>query len=49
MMNSDYAAESDYWREQDAIENAYRTELLKHPHCLDPDHPGCEKCEVNDD
>jgi len=46
---TDYESERDYWREQDAIENAYRSKLLKHPHCLDPDHPGCSKCEESND
>jgi hypothetical protein len=23
---------------------AYRSALLRHPLCADPDHPGCDKC-----
>ena len=46
---SDYESERDYWAEQDAIEDLYEYELSKHPHCKDPDHPGCTKCEDNDD
>jgi len=46
---NDYEYESDYWHEQDAIDDLYKSELRKHPHCKDPDHPGCTKCENNDD
>jgi hypothetical protein len=24
-------------------------ELMRHPDCRDPDHPGCERCEEDDD
>ena len=46
---SDFESERDNWAEQDAIEDLYEYELSKHPHCKDPDHPGCTKCEDNDD
>ena len=46
---SDFESERDYWAEQDAIEDLYKYELSKHPHCKDPDHPGCTKCKDNDD
>ena len=46
---SDYESERDYWAEQDAIKDLYEYELAMHPHCKDPDHPGCTKCEDNDD
>jgi len=27
------------------IANLYHKTLLHHPHCSDPDHPGCADCE----
>ena len=27
----------------------YRQKLAAHPDCRDPDHPGCEKCMVEED
>ena len=27
----------------------YRSWLLAHPDCRDPDHPGCERCEEFND
>lgn len=23
----------------------YMSDLIRHPNCQDPDHPGCEKCD----
>lgn len=28
--------------------NQYKQELFEHPHCSDPDHPGCAECEEED-
>jgi hypothetical protein len=28
----------------DYVPPAYRSSLLRHPLCADPDHPGCDKC-----
>ena len=28
---------------------AYQNQLLAHPDCQDPDHPGCDACEGEDD
>ena len=27
----------------------YQSQLWAHPDCRDPDHPGCDKCEDQDD
>jgi len=32
-----------------AAERRYRRILARHPDCRDPDHPGCELCEDQDD
>jgi hypothetical protein len=48
---------SDPLAEQHAIEDAqqaawelrYYTQLDRHPHCDDPDHPGCAECEQEDE
>ena len=29
--------------------SAYRSLLLRHPLCADPDHPGCDKCWADGD
>lgn len=29
--------------------NRYRSILRAHPKCSDPDHPGCDLCENNED
>ena len=44
-MTSDYEYEKDYWNAVQAVEDMYNKELNKHPNCKDPDHPGCSKCE----
>lgn len=40
--DEDYASEL---RAEDMAKRFYQTKLLRHPHCQDPDHPGCEACE----
>lgn len=37
-------------RQEALAERDYRRQLDRHPHCADPDHPGCERCrdEEND-
>jgi hypothetical protein len=40
----------DDWDEQDMLAEElakarYERNLANHPHCLDPDHPGCAGCE----
>jgi len=27
----------------------YLKRLQQHPNCMDPDHPGCDKCEPTDE
>ena len=38
----------DLRREAAAI-RWHQQQLMEHPDCRDPDHPGCEKCMVDDD
>ena len=33
----------------DRYERRYRRELMQHPDCRDPDHPGCERCREDDE
>jgi hypothetical protein len=33
------------YREAEIINRRYQANLLSHPQCRDPDHPGCERCE----
>jgi hypothetical protein len=28
---------------------AYKNTLARHPNCRDPDHPGCPRCEDDED
>ncbi|MEN9589046.1 MAG: hypothetical protein RLZZ481_832 [Pseudomonadota bacterium] len=39
--------EADYaeLRAQDRMLKIHAAQLLRHPSCRDPDHPGCELCE----
>jgi len=34
---------------QDRFERQLQARLRAHPDCRDPDHPGCEHCEDDDD
>lgn len=34
---------------QDRHERRYRGMLMAHPSCRDPDHPGCDLCEDDED
>ena len=39
------------WREDIGVlgkRKAYERELMLHPSCRDPDHPGCEDCREGD-
>lgn len=29
---------------QDRMERRHRRNLIRHPHCGDPEHPGCQNC-----
>lgn len=44
MMDADYFDAAEL-RAQDLHERRYRSALLRHQDCRDPDHPGCEHCE----
>lgn len=48
-MNDFERMEMEEMRADDRIERRYQRQLANHPHCQDPDHPGCEKCEPEDD
>lgn len=43
--------EADYeeLRAQDRADKRHQAQMLRHPDCRDPDHPGCEQCEDEDD
>jgi len=41
--------EMEELKAQDRLERRYRGMLMNHPDCRDPDHPGCELCEEDDD
>jgi hypothetical protein len=32
-------------RARDFYEKRTRYQLIAHPNCRDPDHPGCDKCD----
>ena len=36
-------------RAQDRFERQYKSHLWAHPNCRDPDHPGCDMCEEEED
>jgi hypothetical protein len=36
-------------RAEAAAERRYRGLLARYPDCRDPDHPGCERCEPQED
>lgn len=42
----DEISEADF---DDYVPPRYRRQLLNHPNCQDPDHPGCPACEPNED
>ena len=41
--------ELDELRAQARHDRRYRADLAQHPDCRDPDHPGCEACEDNNE
>jgi hypothetical protein len=43
MLDDYYNGYDEEIREEQANEK-YRYELMAHPDCNDPDHPGCEEC-----
>jgi hypothetical protein len=38
------AIEAGYDGPSPAQERRYRNEIMRHPDCRDPDHPGCDSC-----
>lgn len=34
---------------EDRAAQRYRSRLSAHPHCADPDHPGCQFCDPEDE
>ena len=40
-INDDIA---DELRQEDAANRRYERDLMAHPDCRDPDHPGCSRC-----
>lgn len=51
MMNDDYDYDDELndLRLEDRARRRYENALMRNPDCRDPDHPGCELCEENDD
>ena len=47
----DYDDELEYLRNEDRARKRYQYALMQNPDCRDPDHPGCELCdeEENED
>ncbi len=44
-MDFDQEYESDFLRCLARADRLKMSELLAHPDCRDPDHPGCEACD----
>lgn len=38
------SAEADELRAVDRLERRRFNQLMAHPDCMDPDHPGCSRC-----
>jgi hypothetical protein len=38
-------SEEAQWASQILHERIHMSDLRRHPDCRDPDHPGCEECE----
>ena len=41
--------EREEMRRYDLAQKRHQTELMQHPDCRDPDHPGCLNCDHNDE
>lgn len=48
MHDNDYDWEEDDLKQEVARLSNYSVDLLKHPNCSDPDHPGCFECVDED-
>lgn len=44
--SGDEVSEADF---DDYMPPAYRRAIARYPHCADPDHPGCPKCDGSED
>lgn len=42
-LENDHEAEA--LRAEDRWRRRHRAQLLEHPDCRDPDHPGCDSCQ----
>jgi hypothetical protein len=51
MINDDYDYDDELndLRLEDRARRRYENALMRNPDCRDPDHPGCESCEENED
>jgi len=49
MNEDDCEAEQDDLRAEARADRRYQMELRRHPDCRDPDHPGCEDCQEQED
>jgi hypothetical protein len=45
MLNQLDESDLDYMRAEDFHRRRYQANLASHHDCRDPDHPGCELCE----
>ncbi|MDZ7789707.1 MAG: hypothetical protein U5L08_04285 [Xanthomonadales bacterium] len=45
----DYEDERAELRAETLHQRRYQRQLDAHPQCNDPDHPGCEQCEDEDE
>ena len=36
-------------RAESLHQRRHQRALMAHPHCMDPDHPGCENCQEDED
>ena len=45
----DYDPEIEDLRAEDRARKMHQARLRYHPDCRDPDHPGCELCEEDED
>lgn len=49
MIDDDYDDDLDDLRAEDRARKRHMYALMRNPDCRDPDHPGCELCEENED
>jgi hypothetical protein len=49
MIDDDLDPMIEELRAEDRWRKRRHAELMRHPDCRDPDHPGCERCEEDDD